>query len=65
MKPSCAVTKLTEVYGDRPSSAYRSLEPASREAMSRIEPWPRQKSRSVSRKRSFHSTHGGGNEPTW
>ena len=40
MKPSWAVTKLTEVYGDRPSSAYRSPDPASREAMSRIEPWP-------------------------
>ncbi len=65
MKPSWAVTKLTDAYGDRPSSAYRSEEPASREATS----WMprdscRQKSRIVSRKRSFHSTHGGGKEPT-
>ena len=27
MKPSWAVMKLTEAYGERPSSAYRSLEP--------------------------------------
>ena len=31
VKPSWAVRKLTEAYGDRPSSAYRSEEPASRD----------------------------------
>ena len=66
MKPSCAVTKLTEAYGERPSSAYRSEEPDSREATSRMPPeLSRQKSRTVSRYLSFHSHHGGGNRPTW
>ena len=65
MKPSCAVTKFTELYADRPSSAYRSEEPASRVATMRIpEECPRQKSRIVSRYWSFHSTHGGGIRPT-
>ena len=65
MKPSCAVTKFTEAYGERPSSAYRSDEPASRVATVRMPAErPRQKSRTVSRYWSFHSTHGGGNSPT-
>ena len=59
MKPSWAVTKLTEAYGDRPSSAYRSLDPARRDATYRMPPeLARQKSRMVSRYLSFHSTHG-------
>ena len=36
MKPSWAVTKLIEEYGERPSSAYRSLEPARRVATVRM-----------------------------
>ena len=65
MKPSCAVTKFTDAYGDRPSSAYRSEEPATRVATVRMPlEAPRQKSRISSRNWSFHSIHGGGNSPT-
>ena len=65
MKPSCAVTKLIELYAERPSSAYRSDEPASRVATVLLpEEWLRQKSRISSRYWSFHSTHGGGIRPT-
>ena len=66
VNPSCEVTKLIELYGERPSSAYRSEEPASRVASVRIPSLvdARQKSRTVSRYWSFHSTHGGGNSPT-
>src|SRR4029078_10903466 len=66
VNPSCEVTKLIELYGDRPSSAYGSDEPSSRVASVRIPSLvdARQKSRTVSRYWSFHSTHGGGNSPT-
>ena len=66
VKPSCAVTKLIEATGCRPSLAYRSLEPVRREANSgRVADWPRQKSRIVSRYLPFHSLHNGGKFPTW
>jgi len=65
VKPSWAVTKLIELYAERPSSAYRSDEPASRVATVLLpEAWSRQKSRMTSRYWSFHSTHGGGKPPT-
>ena len=54
-----------ELYADRPSSAYRSEEPANLVANVRTpSACPRQKSRRVSRYWSFHSTHGGGIRPT-
>ena len=49
VKPSCAVTKLIDANGRRPSEAYRSLEPVKRFAKSAIGASPRQKSRIVSR----------------
>jgi len=66
VNPSCAVTKLIEATGRRPDVAYRSEEPVSREANSgMVEELPRQKSRTVSRYRPFHSVHSGGKLPTW
>ena len=64
MNPSCAVTKLTDAHGRRPDAAYRSELPVSREATSPMPPWPRQKSRTASRKRPFHSDHATPNPPT-
>jgi hypothetical protein len=34
VKPSCAVTKLMDAYGRRPSFSYRSADPVRREANS-------------------------------
>src|SRR5919112_2150799 len=61
VNPSCAVTKLIDAMGRRPSISYRSDEPAKREANSpRVAGSPRQKSRTVSRNLPFHSVHSGG-----
>jgi hypothetical protein len=49
VKPSCAVTKLIDANGRRPSSAYRSDEPVKRCAKSPTVARERQKSRIVSR----------------
>ena len=50
VNPSCAVTKLIEAMGRRPSDSYRSEDPVNREANSaRLAGSPRQKSRTVSR----------------
>src|SRR5258707_9420529 len=49
VKPSCAVMKLIDANGLRPSVSYRSEEPPKREAKSRSGASPRQKSRIVSR----------------
>src|SRR5262249_25041188 len=65
VKPSCAVTKLIEAKGSRPSSPYRSAEPVKRPANSPTLPWPRQKSRTESRYFPFHSAHSTGKLPTW
>src|SRR6185369_16933551 len=66
VNPSCAVTKLIEWNGLRPSSWYRSADPVIREANSaRVAGSPRQKSRTVSRYLPFHSVQFGGKLPTW
>ena len=64
MKPSWAVTKLTEAAGVR-AGQYRSEEPAMRVTIPESGPWPRQKSRTSSRNRPFHSAHAGPKPPTW
>src|ERR1700722_6652694 len=66
VNPSCAVTKLTEATGLRPSLWYRSLEPVSREANSgSVADWPRHRPRTVYRYLLVHSLHHGGKLPTW
>ena len=63
MKPSCAVTKLIDADGCRPSSWYRSLEPVKRDANDAAFARERQKSRIVSRYWSFHSVQSTGKLP--
>ena len=56
MKPSWLVTRLRLACGLRAERSNRSAEPSRRPASSgRIASSPRQKRRTVSRKRSFHS----------
>src|SRR5262249_60545481 len=65
VKPSCAVTKLTLALGCRASAWYRSELPVSRDANTpSVAGSPRQKSRTVSRYRPFHSDHSGGEVAT-
>ncbi|SNY69416.1 hypothetical protein SAMN05421748_13542 [Paractinoplanes atraurantiacus] len=65
MKPSCAVTKLMDAIGRRPSISYRSELPVNRDANSpRLAGSARQKSRIESRYLPFHSVQLGGNPPT-
>ena len=65
VKPSCAVTKLSERDGRFDVPAKRSADPETRVAKSATRPRsPRQKRRTVSRKRSFHSPQPAGNAPT-
>ena len=65
VKPSCAVTKLTLAQGWRPRWSKTSGEPHSRGASAAALPSPRQKSHTLSRKRSFHSAQPGGKRPSW
>ena len=66
VKPSWAVTKLSEALGRRRRRPKRSSLPASRVARSwRVGVAPRHVSRTVLRNRSFHSAHGAGNPPRW
>src|SRR5580693_9528402 len=64
VKPSWAATKLTLAHGFRPRKLNLSAEAHSRGASVFALACPRQKSRTSSRKRSFHSAQPGGNPPT-
>ena len=66
MKPSCAVMKFTEATGRRPFIWYRSELPIRRLANSgSVDGCERQKSRTQSRYRPFHSDQLEGKPPTW
>ena len=65
MNPSCAVTKLMDADGWRPSFWYRSLDPVKRRANSATAACSRQKSRTESRYIPFHSDQSTGKFPTW
>src|SRR5947199_13071 len=64
VKPSCAVTKLIDANGERPSPWYKSLEPVNRDANSDTGACARQKSRMLSRYNPFHSPQRTGKLPT-
>jgi hypothetical protein len=66
LKPSWAVTRLTDDQGRRPRLLKRSPDAVILRANSGVMPSsPFQKRRTVSRNLSFHSAHPGGNRPTW
>src|ERR1700735_881605 len=66
VNPSCAVMKLIDAEGFRPSLLYKSLDPVSRYAKSDSCPLsPFQNRLTVSRYLPLHSAHSTGKLPTW